>query len=593
MKYLKLIITIFISMTFPFALLAHNFANEQTLALAKALILQYQTNTITCLTKLQQPKLSKQLKSKLITQYKNSLMMPIEDTIHYQASPVPATFIITGGWQCYGPPNPQHPTQPSGTMSEMWIRDAIAQLHSYLPIFMANKSSYPKNEILALKDIMRGFINTSTDLLASAPYAHAFTPTNSPYPTRVDPAGADYELDTPAFYLWFLHEYYIATGDTTIFTSKLTNLIATLLIQFKNVQKNQVSYVNVTPETTFNDLKPKVIKKLCSTNCVGLASSYTRASDDKLQLPYNIPDNMLLWVALNDLQTLPLVDSKTSTAQSIKQQANRLKLQIRKGINFAKVDTPKYGIIYAYETDGAGQAKDNTFTGDGKTNKFLLNFIPYKGTKPFANPENAIEVKVISPHQTTVLSPEKDFKLEGQAIILNKPLQKGQQLIVRGNFIFMDDANLPSLLSMPYLGYVNKSEPTYANTRQFILSLHNPYYFQSDEYNGVGSPHIVIYTKGLMSTNVWPLAIITRGLTSTDASEQINALKMLTKSSVNANPNAFSCNSPSEIQAYPATNYLHESFDIYDPEKFTRGYFAWPNALFAEWIESLVNNKKN
>ena len=42
----------------------------------------------------------------------------------------------------------------------------------------------------------------------------------------------------------------------------------------------------------------------------------------------------------------------------------------------------------------------------------------------------------------------------------------------------MDDANVPSLLSMPYLGYCKKEDTLYQHTRSFILSHHNPYYYQ-------------------------------------------------------------------------------------------------------------------
>src|SRR5438034_2627545 len=46
-----------------------------------------------------------------------------------------------------------------------------------------------------------------------------------------------------------------------------------------------------------------------------------------------------------------------------------------------------------------------------------------------------------------------------------------------GNYNLMDDANVPSLLSIPYLGYRTAEDQIYRNTRAFVLSPANPYYF--------------------------------------------------------------------------------------------------------------------
>jgi meiotically up-regulated gene 157 (Mug157) protein len=54
----------------------------------------------------------------------------------------------------------------------------------------------------------------------------------------------------------------------------------------------------------------------------------------------------------------------------------------------------------------------------------------------------------------------------------------------------MDDAGVPSLLGLPYLGYVSRTDPTYQRTRQFALSRSNPYYFEGAVAKGTGGPHI-------------------------------------------------------------------------------------------------------
>ena len=86
----------------------------------------------------------------------------------------------------------------------------------------------------------------------------------------------------------------------------------------------------------------------------------------------------------------------------------------------------------------------------------------------------------------------------------------------------MDDANVPSLLSLPYLNAIDTNDEVYQNTRKFLFSQNNPYYFIGKAGNGIGGPH-----AGL--GKIWPLAIIMRGLTSTNENEVIGCIKLLKK----------------------------------------------------------------
>lgn len=127
-----------------------------------------------------------------------------------------------------------------------------------------------------------------------------------------------------------------------------------------------------------------------------------------------------------------------------------------------------------------------------------------------------------------------------------------------GNKLFMDDANVPSLLSLPYLDAVPVEDKIYQNTRRFILSKNNPFYFVGFDGNGIGGPH-----AGL--GKIWHLSIIMRGLTSQYEDEIIECIKLLKSSHAN-------------------TGFMHESFDKDDATKFTRSWFAWANTLFGEFI---------
>eukprot|EP00039_Didymoeca_costata_P016476 m.297373 g.297373 ORF g.297373 m.297373 type:complete len:266 (+) comp16399_c0_seq2:95-892(+) len=126
------------------------------------------------------------------------------------------------------------------------------------------------------------------------------------------------------------------------------------------------------------------------------------------------------------------------------------------------------------------------------------------------------------------------------------------------NAYFADDANVPSLLSLPYLGYVNSSDKVYKQTRDFVLSPSNPWYFSGNAGEGIGGPHV-----GL--NMIWPMGIIMRGLTSTNETEITHCLTMLKNSA-----NGF--------------GLMHESFNKDSAGDFTRPWFAWANALFGEFI---------
>jgi len=126
------------------------------------------------------------------------------------------------------------------------------------------------------------------------------------------------------------------------------------------------------------------------------------------------------------------------------------------------------------------------------------------------------------------------------------------------NFNFMDDANVPSLLSMPYLGTIDRSNPLYLRTRKFVLSKSNPYYFSGISGHGVGSPHTG-------TDRIWPIAIIMKGLTASDNHDIVTSLRMLRNT-------------------HAGTGFMHESFMKDDPSKFTRKWFAWANTLFGELV---------
>jgi len=131
-----------------------------------------------------------------------------------------------------------------------------------------------------------------------------------------------------------------------------------------------------------------------------------------------------------------------------------------------------------------------------------------------------------------------------------------------GNRLFMDDANVPSLLSLPYLGCCQRDDARYRATRVLAWSGRNPYFFSGKAAEGIGGPH-----EGLRM--IWPMSIMVRALTSDDASEIRRCLQWLKTTDA-------------------GTGFMHEAFDQDDPAHFTRAWFAWADSLFGEMIVDLA-----
>ena len=135
-----------------------------------------------------------------------------------------------------------------------------------------------------------------------------------------------------------------------------------------------------------------------------------------------------------------------------------------------------------------------------------------------------------------------------------------------GNYLLMDDANVPSLLAMPYLGDIAVNDPVYQNTRRFVWSEDNPYFFKGTAGEGIGGPHVGY-------DMAWPMSIMMKAFTSTDDAEIKWCVELL-------------------MNTDAGTGFMHESFNVNDQYDFTRAWFAWQNTLFGELIVKLVNDNK-
>jgi len=135
-----------------------------------------------------------------------------------------------------------------------------------------------------------------------------------------------------------------------------------------------------------------------------------------------------------------------------------------------------------------------------------------------------------------------------------------------GNQLFMDDANVPSLMSLCYLGAFQPDDKIYSNTRKFLLSDSNPWFLSGKAAEGQASPHTG-------KEKIWPMGIILRAMTSKDDKEIIHCLSMLKKT-------------------HAGTGFMHEAFHKDNPMDFNRKWFAWANTLFGELIVKVYRERR-
>lgn len=201
---------------------------------------------------------------------------------------------------------------------------------------------------------------------------------------------------------------------------------------------------------------------------------------------------------------------------------------------------------------------------------------------PFLVPSNFFAVASLRQASEMVQKITKDNVLADELLALSKEVYNALQTyaVVNhpkfgkiyafeidgfGSAYLSDDANVPNLLALPYLGGVDRDDAIYANTRRFVWSEYNPYFFKGSYFEGIGGHHIG-------TDMIWPMSLIMKALTAQDDEELQQCIQMLQKT-------------------HAGTGFMHESFHKDDPKKFTRSWFAWANTLFGELLWKTFNEK--
>ncbi|MFZ4187948.1 glycoside hydrolase family 125 protein [Streptomyces pseudogriseolus] len=386
-----------------------------------------------------------------------TLVRCLDDTLARTIRPMPdgTAFVVTGD------------------IPAMWLRDSSTQMMPFLALCQEDEP---------LQDLLLAVLRRQFQQIARNPYANAFNaePSGRAHDPRdlcEDPWVWEekYEVDSLAFPLLLAHRFWLASGRTDHVAQALDAARTAVAVWRTEQDHERLSAYRFRREdgppsdTLPNDGRGTPVAR------TGMTWSGFRPSDDACVYGYNVPANLCAAAALDGAAELAHHAHDTDLADSAALLAAELRAATTR---HGTVDHPEFGLIYAYEVDG------------------------------------------------------------------------------RGNALLMDDANMPGLLSLPLVANVPATDPLYLATRAFALSPANPTWHRGTAAEGIGSPHTP-------DEHIWPIAIAVQGLTGGDPAERIMALRTL-------------------LATDAGTGQMHESFHKDDPRRYTRPWFSWANAMYAE-----------
>lgn len=403
----------------------------------------------------------------------------------------PQTFIVTGD------------------IHAEWLRDSARQLSIYQPFIKYDK---------ALKEMIKGAINTQAKYVVDSPYCNAFHPPPDsgvkrgltsednvyPKPDWDQVFECKYEIDSLASFLTLSNDYFEHSGGDDSFLTKTwwkayENLLVVLRRESQPSFDKETGYelpfyysfqrqTNVGSET----LPLGGVGNPVNYG-TGLVRSAFRPSDDSCILQFFIPGNIHMLTELRRTRKnlLTKTNQKLFDLKLLTDVTDNFINDLTYGIDkYGIINHPKYGKVYAYEVDGYGGAT------------------------------------------------------------------------------FMDDANIPSLLSIPDLGFTSKDDTIYQNTRKMILDKSgNPYYLKGRYFEGIGGPHI-----GL--SHAWPMSLLVAIRTTDNDQEIMRHLQLV-------------------MQTTGGMGLMHEGVNVHSQSgyDYTRSWFAWCNSEFGKTILHLAKHK--
>ncbi|KAL0258980.1 hypothetical protein SLS55_006485 [Diplodia seriata] len=395
----------------------------------------------------------------------------------------------------------------TGDINAMWLRDSANQMQSYLPVL--NASDSPDS----IASLYRGVINLQARYLLTSPYCNSFQPpVESNIAPDTNPSASEDTVKPPY-------------SNTSVFECKyeLDSLAA-----FLEVSDN---YYNATNDLAFFGKFQWISAIQAVMKVANDMQTPTYAADGQvLDSPYTFTrqTTRATETLANDGLGNP-VNNGTGLIRSAfrpSDDSTIFQLFIPANMMFARYLETASAIMRQLDNAPAGLAEEMAALATS-----VRAAIEQHGV-------------VTGPGGKRIYA----FEVDGY-----------------GSANLMDDANIPSLLAAPFLGYTDAADDVYRNTRALVLSAGNPYFMRGPVINAVGGPHA---GPGM----AWPMASIVRILTTDDEAEIVAALREI-------------------VSSTDGLGLIHESINSWNQSDWTRQWFSWANGLFGQMVLDLEERK--
>lgn len=453
----------------------------------------------------------------------------------------------------------------TGDIEAMWLRDSSFQVFPYLDLIQKDEK---------LKKMVYYLVLRQSKSILIDPYANAFNKDDFYSPWQNDKTyklvdgkkveamnkkiwERKYELDSLVSTLFISVNYINKTNDFSLFENKsiwLESLEKIIDLIKKEMRGTDEEDSEGGPEYFFQRRDFESFDTLHQgrgnpVNSCGLVKSSFRNSDDAAMFGYSIPENAFLTSTFKKLGKLFKIFLKNYKSNKTKKFG---KDKLEHTMNF--INNP---IVFGEESINYLEKAQNSEIELLKKSKFSNNM-----KEEIYEHMNKIEDLL---KEITEIADKVEDNIYKHGVFIDQ--QTGEKFFAYeidcfGNHYFIDDPGYPSLMSLPFFGFVDSKNKIYQNTRKRILSNKNPYYIRGKLGDGVSSAHAP-------RRNLWPLFTIMRGLTSTNEKEIKECIYLLLKTAQNS-------------------GFIHESVNIDNPDDYTRSWFAWANSFFGYFINYVI-----